>query len=102
MVVDNLISTFIVFLGMMMGLGKRLISDRGEYQYSSQNAKHSLSINKIQFYVDINIHFNIGMMMGLGKRSYYPLRDFTGSKLESLYTYLVYIAMQRTGLHLKQ
>ena len=39
------------FLGMMMGLGKRLISDRGEYQYSSQNAKHSLSINKIQFYV---------------------------------------------------
>ena len=53
-------------------------------------------------YIDINIHFNIGMMMGLGKRSYYPLRDFTGSKLESLYTYLVYIAMQRTGLHLKQ
>ena len=102
MVVDNLISTFIVFLGMMMGLGKRLISDRGEYQYSGQNAKHFLSINKIQFYVDINIHFNIGMMMGLGKRSYYPLRDFTGSKLESLYTYLVYIAMQRTGLHLKQ
>ena len=85
-----------------MGLGKRLISDRGEYQYSGQNAKHFLSINKIKFYVDINIHFNIGMMMGLGKRSYYPLRDFTGSKLESLYTYLVYIAMQRTGLHLKQ